>query len=232
MVRRTKKQLHIIALGGSVVAPDDIDLTFLKRFRELILRQVRQSQRFIIVIGGGGIARRYQRAATTLTKGTPDIELDTVGMRATRLNAELVRIAFWPRVHPDIVNAPEKLLHITEPVAVAAGWMPGYSTDTVAVRIAEELQEKRVIIAGYPAYVYDKDIRKYPTARAIKSLTWEEYLNIVPHTWRPGLPAPVDPVAARRAARMGISACVVKAKAIANLRALFKDEPFRGTTIT
>ena len=231
MAKASSKRLHIIALGGSVVAPDGVDIGFLKRFRTLITGQIRAGQRFIFVIGGGGIARTYQNAAKSLKPDVPDIELDTVGMRATRLNAELVRIAFWPRVHPDIINTPEKLLHVSQPVAVAAGWMPGYSTDTVAVRIAEELSEKQIIIAGHPAYVYDKDIKKYPNAKPLKALTWEEYLEIIPEGWHPGMPAPVDPVAAKRAARMGIAARVIAAKNIKNVHALLCEEPFRGTVI-
>lgn len=228
---KRKKKLHIIALGGSVVAPDNIDLRFLKKFRALVQSLVRRNQRFIIVIGGGGIARTYQKAARSLGSKAPDVELDTIGMRATRLNAELVRIAFWPNVHPDIINAPEKLLHITQPVAIAAGWMPGYSTDTVAIRVAEELGEKEITIAGAPAYVYDRDMKKYKGAKPIKELSWEEYLEIIPKTWKPGMPAPVDPIAARRAARMGICVAVIKATSLKDLRARFSGEHFRGTLI-
>lgn len=224
-------KLHIIALGGSVVAPDRIDLAFLRQFTKLVQSLVKRGQRFIIVIGGGGVARTYQKAAKSLGTKAPDVELDTIGMRATRLNAELVRISFWPNVHPDIINAPEKLLHITAPVAIAAGWMPGYSTDTVAVRVAEELGEKNITIAGAPAYVYERDIKKYPTAKPLKELTWEEYLGIIPNTWKPGMPAPVDPIAAKRAARMGIRVAVVKATSIKNMENLFSNKPFRGTLI-
>ena len=214
-----------------MVAPDRVDLPFLRQFTKMIHSLVRRGQRFILVTGGGGIAREYQKAARSLGTKAPDVELDTIGMRATRLNAELVRIAFWPNVHPDIINTPEKLLHITAPVAIAAGWMPGYSTDTVAVRVAEELGEKYITIAGAPAYVYDKDIKKYPDAKPLKELTWEEYLEIVPNKWKPGMPAPVDPVAAKRAARMGIAAGIVKAKGIANMKKLFSGQSFTGTLI-
>ena len=227
----SKKSIHIIALGGSVVAPETIDVRLIKRFRDLLKQQVRHGQRFIVVIGGGGIARIYQRATSSLANKAPEIELDTVGMRATRLNAELVRVAFGTNTHPDVVDSPEKLLHLRDPIAIAAGWMPGYSTDTVAVRIAEEINAKRVIIAGHPAYVYDRDISRYADAKPLKTLTWQEYRRIVPAHWRPGMPAPVDPVAAVRAERMGITALVVRAKNLANLASLLNGRPFRGTVI-
>src|SRR3989338_5365923 len=131
-------------------------------------------------------------------------------MRATQLNAELVRLSFGKRVHPEIVNAPEKLLHLRDPIAVAAGWMPGYSTDTVAVRVAEELGAKRIVIAGRPAYVYDRDFVRYPNAKPLKRLSWREYGKIVSGRWKPGMAAPVDPVAARRAGRLGLPVLVVR----------------------
>jgi len=230
MLKR-RGELHIIALGGSIVAPDGINLSFLKRFRAFVRAEVRRGHRFIIVTGGGGIARTYQKAARVLDGNPPNVELDAIGTRATRLNAELVRVMFWPNVHPDVVDSPEKLLHITQPIAVAAGWMPGYSTDTVGVRIAEELGEKRVIIAGSPAFVHEKDIRKFPKAAALPALTWPEYLDLIPRRWVPGMPAPVDPVAARRAARMGIGICVISASNLPNMRRLLNGERYRGTNI-
>jgi uridylate kinase len=229
---KRKGTLHIVALGGSIVAPDGINAGFLKRFRAFVRTEVRRGHRFILVTGGGGIARTYQKAARKLGGRVPNVELDAIGTRVTRLNAELVRVVFWPDVHPDVVDAPEKLLHIREPVAIAAGWMPGYSTDTVGVRIAEELGEKRVIIAGSPAYVYERDIRKYPKAAPLSSLTWDAYLDLIPRQWSPGMPAPVDPVAARRAARMGIDVCVVAAANLKNMHKLVNGERYRGTMIS
>ncbi|OHA50035.1 MAG: hypothetical protein A2682_02155 [Candidatus Terrybacteria bacterium RIFCSPHIGHO2_01_FULL_58_15] len=229
--KTTKREPHIIALGGSVVAPEGIDHLFLKRFRALVRKQVRRGHRFIIVIGGGGIARTYQRAAQELTPAATQINLDTVGMRATQLNAELLRVALGTGTHPEIVNAPEKLLHLRDPIAVAAGWMPGYSTDTVAVRVAEELGAKRIVIAGRPAYVYDRDFVRYPNAKPLKRLSWREYGKIVSGRWKPGMAAPVDPVATRRAERMGLTVIVVRGTQLTNLADLLNGRAFRGTII-
>src|SRR3989338_1637682 len=93
----------IIALGGSVVAPDGIDLEFLEKFRAFLQKFVRRGARFLIVIGGGGLARAYQRNASHLAPQSKSIELDTIGMRATQLNAELVRVALGKNAHPEII---------------------------------------------------------------------------------------------------------------------------------
>ena len=60
----------IIALGGSVIIPDKINADFLKKFRKLILKLLKQGQKFVIVAGGGKTARLYQNAASKVIKIT------------------------------------------------------------------------------------------------------------------------------------------------------------------
>mgnify|MGYP001568336868 CR=1 FL=1 len=84
-------QTVILSLGGSLIAPDQVDITFLKKFRVLINKK--NGTRFIIVCGGGMTCRRYQNAAKKL--GVKEhVELDWIGIKTTRLNAELVRTLF------------------------------------------------------------------------------------------------------------------------------------------
>ena len=39
----------VISLGGSLIIPDQIDIGFLKDFKEIILEQVRFGKKFIII---------------------------------------------------------------------------------------------------------------------------------------------------------------------------------------
>ena len=55
--------LHIIALGGSIMMPDQIDTDFLIDFKQFLEKFVNRGDRFIIVSGGGRLARNYQEAA-------------------------------------------------------------------------------------------------------------------------------------------------------------------------
>jgi len=144
----------------------------------------------------------------------------------------LLRVALGKNVHPEIVENPERLLHIRDPIAIAAGFMPGYSTDTVAVRIAEEINAPRVIIAGRPAYVYDRDFMRYPNAKPIRSLTWAAYKKLIGKRWRPGMSAPVDPIAAQRASKFGIEVIVVRGNDLLNFGNVISHKPFKGTRIT
>ena len=54
----------VISLGGSIIAPDAVDVPFLKNFASLIaeLLESDAEKKFILVTGGGGPARAWQNA--------------------------------------------------------------------------------------------------------------------------------------------------------------------------
>ena len=56
-----KKKVIVISLGGSLIVPDEIDYSFLQKFREVIKKNTRK-YKFVIVCGGGSIARKYIKA--------------------------------------------------------------------------------------------------------------------------------------------------------------------------
>ena len=48
----------VISLGGSLIVPEEIDVEFLKKFRDLILAQVEKGKKFVIITGGGKTCRK------------------------------------------------------------------------------------------------------------------------------------------------------------------------------
>jgi len=57
----------VISLGGSIIVPGRIQVEFLKKFKEFILKFLKQNYRFVVVVGGGAIARQYQDAAVKIS---------------------------------------------------------------------------------------------------------------------------------------------------------------------
>src|SRR3989344_4294286 len=94
-------EVILISLGGSVIVPDRIDVGFLKKFRKLILKQ--KNRKFVVVCGGGKTCRRYQKAASEITK-TSEEDLDWLGIHATRLNAHLLRTVFGDAAHKKVIS--------------------------------------------------------------------------------------------------------------------------------
>jgi len=222
----------IIALGGSIVRPNGINVRFLKRFRIFLLPFLRKGFRFVIVIGGGKLAREYQEAAQRIVK-ISDEDLDWIGIHATRLNAHLLRTIFAREAYPVVIDNPEKPMKIPDSAGLifASGSRPGWSTDYIAARLAHKFGSKMFIIAGKPAYVYDKDHAKFDDAKPILNLSWRHYMKICGGSWRPGLHAPVDPVAARFAKTHHMTAFVVKGSDLENLGRVIQGEDFIGSII-
>lgn len=231
-----KKETIIISLGGSLIVPDDIDWHFLKRFRQLMVKQIRNGRRFVIITGGGNTARKYQQAADKVTKLTRD-DMDWIGIHSTRLNAHLIKTIFRNYAHPRINKNPRTKENLGkhfargEKIMVAAGWRPGWSTDYVATILAERLGAKTVINLSNVRYVYDKDPNKFKDAKKIKEIAWKDFRKIVGNRWDPGLNAPFDPVASRHAQELGLEVIIAEGRNIKNLEKIFKENKFQGTVI-
>jgi uridylate kinase len=224
------KKTIVIALGGSIVHPDEIDTTFLKNFKKFLAPFLKQGIKFVLVVGGGKLARRFQDAASKVTKLTDD-DKDWIGIHATRLNGHLLRTVFRDVADPVMIDHRGQIPTLKHPVTIAAGWRPGWSTDYVAMQIAADFGAGEAIIAGKPSHVFDKDPAKYARAVRFESLTWPAYRKLVPRTWKPGLHAPVDPIGAALGEKADIKAIIIDGRDLKNFGALIKGKEFKGTVI-
>jgi uridylate kinase len=232
-----KCEIIIISLGGSLIAPKTgIDYNFLKKFRELIISEIKKNKKFVIIAGGGNTARIYQQAANKVSNLTKD-DQDWIGIHSTRLNAHLIKTIFRKYAHPRINKNPRTKADIKkhfekgEAIMVAAGWRPGWSTDYVATILAERLKAKTVINLSNIKYVYDKDPNKYKSAKKIETISWKNFRKIVGNTWDPGLSMPFDPIASKLAQKLKLKVVICDGKKIANLKNLLENKKFRGTLI-
>jgi uridylate kinase len=199
--------------------------------------ELKGGKRFVIVIGGGKTARAYQKGASQLVDIREE-DLDWLGIHAIRINAHLLRTIFYREAHPVIIDHDptkedmEVFLSSERRLFFASGWRPGWSTDYIAIRLAEKFGTKEVIIAKDIPFVYDSDPRKNSKAKPIKNITWKEYKKLIPLKWSPGLSSPVDPVATRLAEKIGITAKVLKGTDLKNMKKAIERKEFVGTTIS
>lgn len=231
---REDKTPVILSLGGSLIVPDGgIDTKFLKEFNQFIRKKVAQGRRFFIVAGGGKTARHYRDAgAVVIGKITRD-DLDWLGIHASRMNAHLLRTIFKDIAHPRIIDHyDEKYPNLVEPVVIAGGWKPGWSTDYDAVLLAKFYGAQVVVNLSNVKMVYDKDPNKFPDAKPIKKLSWQKFRQMVGNTWTPGMNVPWDPVAAKEAEKLGLKVVVLKGDNLENLEKFFSGQDFVGTIIS
>ena len=225
----------VMSIGGSLIVPDGgIDTKFLTKLNKFIRDQLakNKNRQFFLVIGGGQIARQYRDEGEDVIRHrlTSD-DLDWLGVHATRLNAQLLRTIFRDIAHPYLIKHYEIIRKVTEPVVIAAGWKPGWSTDFDAVLLCEDYNIAEVINLSNIEKVYDKDPNKYKDAKPIDMISWKGFRKLIGDKWVPGMHAPFDPVAAQKAEQLGVRVVVLSGHSFENLENYFKGKKFTGTVI-
>ena len=229
-----KHKTFVLSLGGSLVVPNGgIDTQFLKAFNIFIRHQVSvKKRRFFIVVGGGTTAGKYIAAGKeTLGHDLTKEDQDWLGVHSTRLNAQLVRTLFKDISDPRVIKHYEIILKIDKPVAIAAGWKPGWSTDYDAVVLCQDYTIKEVFNLSNIDKIYTKDPKTNPEAKAINSISWKNYRKMVGDAWSPRMNVPFDPIAAKLAQELEIRVRFVNGKDLDNLAKALDEKPFIGTTI-
>ncbi len=232
-MKKTERKTIIISLGGSLVVPEEVDVAFVRDFKKMIESKIKDNFRFILVVGGGKLARNYISAADEVGEIT-DEDKDWIGIHATRMNAHFVRTIFYKYAYMKIITNMEKIdecINSDAKVVIASGWKPGNSTDYVAVSLAKKMAIKQIVNLSNISYVYDKDPRKYFTAQEIKNISWNDFCNMFDKKWSPGLNTPFDPIAADMAEKEGFQVAIMNGKDLENLEKYLEGEEFIGTII-
>lgn len=222
-----------MSVGGSLIVPDQIDTDFLTKLKQTIETETAQAgRRFIIIAGGGKIARRYQEAARKVTELTNN-DLDWIGLHATRMNGHLLRTIFRDIAHPEVITNPDDVLDIptSTPVVVAAGYRPGASTDLRAIQIAERTGAVAAINLSDTDYIYTDNPKTNPDAKKIEEIDWVEFRQLIPDEWDPGLSSPFDPIAAQAAQVANIEVAQINGSRLDALQNYLQNKPFIGTRI-
>ncbi|MEM9424274.1 MAG: UMP kinase [Spirochaetota bacterium] len=236
-------QWLVIDLGGAIIAPKDChgpDAPFASRLLDFLYDWLlRDDRRYLgLVVGGGATARRYQQA---LPNGLPNEDRDCLGIRATQLNAEYLRLLAASRpqlggrslVRQPLLTQYERLPPVNElgRIVVGGGWKPGFSTDYDSVLLARHVGAKSLLCLSNIAQIYDDDPAGNPQAAPFSHLDWETYQKMIGQEWVPGRSMPFDPIATKHAAKMGMELIFADGRDLHNLAKILNEEDFVGTRI-
>jgi uridylate kinase len=221
--------VEVFSLGGSLVCPDEIDVLFLKKFRNFILKWVREGKRFVIFVGGGKVARKYQKAAKKF--GVRNEELDWIGISSTFLNAQLVKSIFGNFAFEKVLTDPREKIKTRKKIVIFGGWKPGRSTDYDSVLAAKNFGAKRVINLSDVDFIYDKNPKKFKNAKPLEKISFDELFKIIGRKWTPGINIPFDPEAAKLAQKEKIKVIFLNGRNFKNLEKVFLGKKFKGTII-
>lgn len=235
-MHKVNDEIIIVSLGGSLIFPEKINSEFIVKFKKAIEEAISKGYRFVIITGGGRLARTYIEAAEEM--GFIDKEeKDWLGIHATRMNAHFIKTVFKEYAHPRINKNPrtkEDLLeHFAqgEKVMVAAGWRPGWSTDYVATILAERFKAKKLINLSNITYLCDKDPNKFSDAQKIEKISWSDFRKMVGDEWDPGMNAPFDPIASKLAQENNLEVAIIGGSNLGNMKNYIEGNEFEGSII-
>ena len=192
------------------------DLGFLRSLAKLIKNS---KNSFGILVGGGNLARTYAQAAREL--GAGEYEADNVAIVETRQNAALVIAALREQgidVHRSVLTDFEEAKHLDNKAVVMGGTIPGITTDTDAVLLAEATGAGRLINISNVDAVYESDPRKNPGAKKFAKMSYDQLIALAAESdkRKAGTNFVFDMLACKLIARSGIETHFVSKKDMQN----------------
>ena len=225
-----KKKTMVISLGGSQIIPDDVGYNYLKKFKEVILKN-KDKFNFVIVCGGGSLARKYIGA---IKKEKNNKKLESLaGITATRANARFISYFFGLELKhgvPHIKKTVKKYLKSQGIVFCGAlEYEPDQTSDSVAAELANYLKGEFVNLTNVKG-LHDKDPKKFKGAKFIKDISWQEFDKIAQKMkYSPGQHFVLDQSASKIIKKHKIKTYIIKE--INELNNLLNNKKFTGTTI-
>jgi uridylate kinase len=169
------KSILVISLGGSKIVPDNVDLTFLQEFKRIITKHSK-TNKFVIVCGGGSVARKYIEALKKDRKS--DYLQSMIGISITRMNARFMSYLFGidpEKGLPTDMKEVENLLKKNDYVFCGGlRYAPDQTSDTTAARLANHLGAKFINITNVKG-LYTADPKKDKEANFIEKITWKDF---------------------------------------------------------
>lgn len=225
--------MHVVlSIGGSSINPDGKpDLVFLRSIAKIIRNS---KNTFGILTGGGLSARIYANSARDL--GASEYEADSIAITSTRQNAQIMIAALkgegidvYGRVLADFEKAKTK----SNKVVVMGGTIPGITTDTDAVLLAEATGAKRLLNVSNVDAVYDSDPRKNPGAKKYSKMTYEELISLASASDKrmAGTNFVFDMLACKLIARSNIETHFVSCKKMDDIKNAIDGRGHSGTVV-
>jgi len=228
---KKRKQVIIISLGGSLIIPDKINTKLLLKFKKIIKKNSNK-YKFIIVCGGGSIARKYISALRTA--GINEKFQSLSGISATRMNARFMSYLFnidAERGIPHSTKNVKKSLK-KQDIVFCGGlqYKPQQTSDSSAAELAAYFRTEFINLTNVSG-LHDKNPLKYKNAKFIPKITWNDFYKMAnKQKYSPGQHFILDQTAAKIIMNKKITTYIL-GKDFSQLDRLLKGKKFKGTII-
>ena len=225
------KKIIVISLGGSLIIPEKVDLKFLDNFKKTI-RKNYNKYKFVIVCGGGTIARKYISALER--EGSSKKELSLAGIRATRMNALFMMQFFGKKANYSLPSNMEEVKnHLPKNSIVICGalrYTKKSTSDTTAAHLANFLHTEFINLTNVQG-LYSDNPKNNPKAEFIPEISWKDFEEkALKIKYKAGQNFVLDQSAATLIRKNKIKTYILGPN-LKNLDNLLKNKKFLGTSI-
>jgi len=169
------KKAIVLSLGGSQIIPDNVNVKYLKEFKKIILKN-KKNYKFIIVCGGGSLARKYISAIKSENLNLRFQSLS--GISATRTNARFMNYFFGidpEQGIPHTMQAVKKYIKKMDIIFCGAlEYKPDQTSDSTAAEIAKHFKAEFVNLTNVKG-LYDKNPKEHKDAKFIPKISWKDF---------------------------------------------------------
>lgn len=226
-----QKKVIVLSLGGSLIIPDKINVKYLKDFKKIIFKNTNK-YKFIIVCGGGSIARKYISALNEI--GVSEGLQSYVGISATRTNARFMSYFFNK---PQSFGIPHKMSELKDYLRKsdivfcgALEYHPNQTSDSTSAEIAEAFKCDFINLTDVPG-LHDKNPKKFKDAKFIPYISWRDFHNLANKLkFKPGQHFVLDQKASDIIMKSKITTYIL-GKNMKQLNNLLNGKKFIGTKI-
>ncbi len=221
----------VLSLGGSLIVPEKIDPAWIEDFKKTLERNYKD-YRFIIVCGGGFIAREYISILSFEHKSAKEQSL--AGIMATRMNARLMMQFFGKEANHELPFSLKQVKNMTSKNKVvfcgALRYAPNQTSDSTAAKIAKYLKTDFVNLTNIDG-LYTDNPKTNKKAKFIPEISWKEFEKRAKEIkYKPGQHFVLDQRAAEIIRKNKIKTYIL-GKNNHNIDNFLKNKNFRGTSI-
>jgi len=221
----------VLSLGGSLIIPENVDIDFLKQFKRVIIKH-KNKYKFVIVTGGGSIARKYISALKAA--GESCYLQSLAGIGTTRMNARFLTYLFGRDANegiPHDMKEVKGLLRKNNPVFCGAlRYADKETSDGTSAKLARYFSCDFVnltLVSG----LYSKNPLTHKNAKFIPKISWEKFEKMAnKNKFVPGQHFVLDQSASKIIRKYKIKTYIL-GKELKQLDNLLSGKKFKGTII-
>jgi uridylate kinase len=190
-----------------------------------LLKQLAKEHQFVVVTGGGSIARAYIQIARDLR--VPESLCDQLGILVSRLNARLVVDGLSDSAYPEIPTTVVELgrFFASGKLVAMGGLQPGHSTNAVAAIAAETIKADLFLNATDVDGVYTSDPSEDASAKHLDEVNVNKLTEILANNeMNAGDYDLMDPIALRIIQRSHIPTVILDGRNLANVTKTLRGE--------